>query len=51
MMQRMGISDEDLDTLNNEMMQAMNSIENVEDLPGGEEARTRRPARRPPSPS
>ena len=35
MMQRMGITDEDLDNLNNEMMQAMDSIENVEDLPGG----------------
>ena len=34
MMQRMGITDEDLDVLNNEMMQAMDSIENVEDLPG-----------------
>ena len=34
MMQRMGITDEDLDNLNNEMMQAMDSIENVEDLPG-----------------
>ena len=33
MMQRMGITDEDLDNLNNEMMQAMDSIENVEDLP------------------
>ena len=37
MMKRMGISDEDLDTLNNEMMQAMSGIENVEDLPGGDE--------------
>ena len=37
MMQRMGITDEDLDNLNNEMMQAMDSIENVEDLPGGED--------------
>ena len=32
MMQRMGITDEDLDNLNNEMMQALDSIENVEDL-------------------
>ena len=38
MMQRMGITDEDLDNLNNEMMQAMDSIDNVEDLPGGEDA-------------
>lgn len=37
MMQRMGITDEDLDTLNNEMMQAMDSIENVEDLPGDDD--------------
>ena len=37
MMQRMGITDEDLDNLNSEMMQAMDSIDNVEDLPGGED--------------
>ncbi|MEG1988007.1 MAG: ATP-dependent Clp protease ATP-binding subunit [Oscillibacter sp.] len=37
MMKRMGISDEDLDNLNSEMLQAMNGIENVEDLPGGED--------------
>ena len=37
MMQRMGITDEDLDNLNNEMMQALDSIENVEELPGGED--------------
>ena len=37
MMKRMGISDEDLDTLNNEMLQAMSGVENVEDLPGGDE--------------
>ena len=37
MMKRMGISDEDLDTLNNEMMQAMGGVENIEDLPGGDE--------------
>ncbi|SFP73308.1 ATP-dependent Clp protease ATP-binding subunit ClpA [Oscillibacter sp. PC13] len=37
MMKRMGISDDDLDTLNSEMMQALNGVENVEDLPGGEE--------------
>ena len=36
MMKRMGISDEDLDTLNSEMMQAMNGVENIEDLPGGD---------------
>ncbi len=35
MMKRMGISDEDLDNLNNEMLQAMGGMENVEDLPGG----------------
>ena len=38
MMKRMGISDEDLATLNSEMMQAMNGVENIEDLPGGEES-------------
>lgn len=37
MMKRMGISDEDLDTLNSEMLQAFNGVENVEDLPSGEE--------------
>ena len=37
MMKRMGISDEDLDTLNSEMMQAMSGVENIEDLPGPEE--------------
>ncbi|MCI2057895.1 MAG: ATP-dependent Clp protease ATP-binding subunit [Oscillibacter sp.] len=37
MMKRMGISDEDLDNLNSEMLQAMNGVENVEDLPGPEE--------------
>ncbi|MCI8329988.1 MAG: ATP-dependent Clp protease ATP-binding subunit [Oscillibacter sp.] len=37
MMKRMGISDEDLETLNSEMMQAMNGVENIEDLPSGEE--------------
>ena len=41
MMKRMGISDEDLDTLNSEMMQAMNGVENIEDLPGGERRRGR----------
>ncbi|MCI8398972.1 MAG: ATP-dependent Clp protease ATP-binding subunit [Oscillibacter sp.] len=37
MMKRMGISDEDLETLNSEMMQAMNGVEEIEDLPSGEE--------------
>ena len=37
MMKRMGISDEDLETLTNEMMQAFNGAENIEDLPGGDE--------------
>lgn len=37
MMKRMGISDEDLDTLNSEMLQAFNGEENMEDLPDGEE--------------
>ena len=36
MMQRMGITDDDLDNLNNEMMQALDSIENAEELPGGD---------------
>ena len=52
MMKRMGISDEDLDTLNSEMMQAMNGVENIEDLPGGEDAGDEeKRARPPPSPS
>ena len=33
MMKRMGISDDDLDTLNSEMLQAFDGVENVEDLP------------------
>ena len=37
MMKRMGISDEDLETLSQEMRQAMSGVENIEDLPGGEE--------------
>ena len=37
MMKRMGISDEELDTLNNEMLQAFNGVENIEDLPAGED--------------
>ena len=37
MMKRMGISDEDLETLSGEMMQAMTGVENIEDLPGGDE--------------
>ncbi len=37
MMKRMGISDDDLETLTNEMMQAFNGVENIEDLPDGEE--------------
>ena len=36
MMKRMGISDDDLDTLNNEMLQAFDGVENVEDLPKGD---------------
>ncbi|WP_294854577.1 ATP-dependent Clp protease ATP-binding subunit [uncultured Oscillibacter sp.] len=36
MMKRMGISDDDLETLNNEMLQAFDGVENVEDLPKGE---------------
>ena len=36
MMKRMGISDEELDTLNSEMLQALNGVENIEDLPAGE---------------
>ena len=36
MMKRMGISDEDLEALNQEMTQAINGIENIEDLPGGD---------------
>ena len=38
MMKRMGISDEDLDNLNSEMMQAFNGVENPADLPGADEA-------------
>ena len=37
MMKRMGISDEDLETLSNEMMQAMSGVENLMDLPGGDD--------------
>jgi len=37
MMKRMGISDDDLDSLNSEMLQAFDGVENVEDLPGGDE--------------
>ncbi len=37
MMKRMGISDEDLETLNSEMLQAMSGVENIEDLPSGED--------------
>ena len=37
MMKRMGISDEDLETLNSEMLQAMSGVENLEDLPSGED--------------
>ena len=36
MMKRMGISDEDLENLSSEMLQAFNGVENVEDLPGGD---------------
>ena len=35
MMKRMGISDEDLENLNSEMLQAFNGVENPEDLPDG----------------
>ena len=38
MMKRMGISDEDLDNLNSEMMQAFNGVENPADLPEADEA-------------
>ena len=38
MMKRMGISDEDLETISQEMMNAMTGVENIEDLPGGDEA-------------
>ena len=38
MMKRMGISDEDLDTLNSEMMQAFNGVEELGDLPEGEDS-------------
>ena len=33
MMKRMGISDEDLENINNEMMQALGGIENMDELP------------------
>lgn len=46
MMKRMGISDDDLDSLNSEMLQAFDGVENVEDLPGGDEEPTRRKRRR-----
>ena len=35
MIKRMGISDEDLENINNEMMQAMSGVENLMDLPDG----------------
>ena len=35
MIKRMGISDEDLDNLSKEMLQAFNGVENMEELPGG----------------
>ena len=37
MMKRMGISDEDLENLSHEMLQAFDGVENVEDLPGGDD--------------
>ena len=37
MIKRMGISDEDLENINNEMMQALSGAENLMDLPGGDE--------------
>ena len=37
MMKRMGISDEELDSLNSEMLQALSGVENIEDLPAVEE--------------
>ena len=37
MMKRMGISDEDLENLTNEMTQAMSGIENFEELADGED--------------
>ena len=40
MMKRMGISDEDLDNLNSEMLQAFNGTETTEELPEGEEETT-----------
>ena len=46
MMKRMGISDEDLETLNSEMMQAMNGVETIEDLPGGDEGELMRSLKR-----
>ncbi len=38
MMKRMGISDEDLETISQEMMNAMTGVENIEDLPGGDDS-------------
>jgi len=39
MMKRMGITDEDLENLNSEMLQAFNNgAENIEDLPAGEDS-------------
>ncbi len=35
MMKRMGISDEDLENLTNEMIQAFGGAENMDDLPSG----------------
>ncbi|BAK99296.1 ATP-dependent Clp protease ATP-binding subunit ClpE [Oscillibacter valericigenes Sjm18-20] len=40
MMKRMGISDDDLDSLNSEMLQAFDGVENVEDLPKEDDSDT-----------
>lgn len=54
MMKRMGISPEDLENINNEMMQAFGGAEELSDMPAPRMRTTRttaKAARPPPSPS
>ena len=51
MMRRMGITPEDLEGINSEMMQAFGGAEELDEMDDGDEATTRRAARPLPSPS
>ena len=51
MMRRMGITDEDLDMISDEMMHAFGGAESMEGLPGRTRRTTARTAKPPPSPS